>query len=152
MQTAKTVVFWAVIIVSAFVLWQVARTGSSAPAEPEVSYTDFLARIDSGQVSKVTIAGNIVHAQDTKGGRFRVVAPANQTVMMELLQQKGAEIWLKDTPEGNWSTWLMNLAPLILLGALWFFMIRGLRKAGRSRSPEQDPGSRDTLNQTRPGP
>jgi cell division protease FtsH len=64
---------------------------------------------------------------DDKGANFRVVVASNQAAMMDALQQHAVEIWFRDTAEGNWPTWLLNLAPLILLAALWYFMIRQMR-------------------------
>jgi cell division protease FtsH len=64
----------------------------------------------------------------SKGGSFRVIAPANQTAMLDAIQQHGVAIWFKDTNEQNWPNWILNLAPLVLLGALWFFMIRQMQR------------------------
>ncbi len=143
-SVVKTAVFWMVIVVSATLLWQVVKTGSTAPAVPEISYTEFFARVASGQISKVTIAGNVVRGSDPKNGNFRVIAPANQTAMLDALQQHGVDIWFKETPEQSWPNWILNLAPLVLLAALWFFMIRrmqGRRSVGEGPSsftPPQD--------------
>ena len=134
----KAAVFWMVIAVSAFLLWQTVKSGGSAQAIPEISYSDFLARIASAQVSSVTIAGNVVRGLDAKGRNFRVIAPATQTAMLDALQQHGVEIWFKETPDQGWPSWILNLAPLILLGALWFFMIRQMQ---RKRSVGEGPSS-----------
>jgi cell division protease FtsH len=110
-------------------LWQVTRSGGgSAPAVPEISYSEFLARIVSGQVSKVTIAGSVAHGFDAKGGSFLVYAPYNSSAMLEVLQQHGVEIWFKGAPEQSWPNWIANLAPLVLLAGLWFFMIRQVQR------------------------
>lgn len=146
-SVAKTVIFWAVIVVTAFLLWQVVRSGGPAQAVPEISYSEFLGRVTDGhgQVSKVTIAGSVVHGSDAKGGSFRVIAPSNQAAMLEVLQQHGVEIWFKETPEQNWPNWMLNLAPLVLLAALWFFMIRqmqrrrSLAEGSSSSTPPQGP-------------
>jgi cell division protease FtsH len=98
-------------------------------------------------VSSVTIAGNEVRGLDDKGANFHVVVPSNQTVLMDALQQHGVEIWFRDTSQGSWPSWLLNLAPLILLGALWFFMIRQMQtrtnirraESGVNPSPIQSP-------------
>src|SRR5580700_101760 len=87
-SVVRTVLFWAVIVVSAFLLWQVVRSGSSAQPVPEISHSDFLSRIASGQVGRVIIMGQ------------------------------------------GWPNWILNLAPLILLAALWFFMIRQMQTGG----------------------
>jgi cell division protease FtsH len=150
-SVVKTVVFWAVIVVSATLLWQVMRTGSAAQAVPEISYTEFLARIASGQVSKVTIAGNVVRGFDAKGGNFRVVAPPNQAALLGVLQQHGVEVWFKETTDQTWPSWILNLSPLVLLGALWLFMIRQIKTR---RSGGDGPPSSASLedSKTRFGP
>jgi cell division protease FtsH len=141
MNTAKTALFWLVIVVSAFLLWQVVRAGGTAQAVPEISYTEFLARVAKGQVGKVTIAGSLVRGFSANGS-FRVIAPSNQAALLDALQQHGVEIWFKEAPEQSWPNWILNLMPLILLGALWFFMIRQMqrkRSMGEGPSPSTPP-------------
>lgn len=150
-SVVRTVVFWAVIVVSAVLLWQVVKTGSTAQAVPEISYTEFLARVASGQVSKVIIAGGVVRGFDAKGGNFRVIAPSNQAALLGVLQQHGVEVWFKETTDQTWPSWILNLLPLILLGALWLFMIRQMQ---RRRSGGDGPPNPTSLQEpkTRFGP
>ena len=135
MQAMKAVIFWIVILVSAFLLWQVVRSDTSASREPEISYSEFMTRITNGQVSKVTISGSQVRGFDTKAGNFRVIAPPDQSLMISALQQHAVEIWFKDQAAQGWPNWILNLAPLILLAALWFFMIRQLQARSRRSGP-----------------
>lgn len=132
-----------VIFFSGFLLWQVARRGGSASAGPEISYSDFLARVASGQVNKVTITCNLVHAYDAKGGGFLVTAPSNHRAMLEVLQQYGVEIWFRDVP--TWPTRALYLIPLLLLVALWVVVIRQRRRIRRLESASgMASGSRST--------
>jgi cell division protease FtsH len=135
------------IVVSAFLLWQTVKSGGPARAVSEISYSDFLARIASGQVSSVTIAGSVVRGLDAKGSSFRVVGPTNQTAMLDALQQHGVNIWFKETTEQSWPNWILNLAPLLLLGALWFFMIRQMQ---RKRSTGDVPSSSMPPQESKP--
>ena len=138
--TAKTVLFWLVIVVSAYLLWQVVRANPENQNTPEISYSRFLAQVAEGQVTKVTISGSVVRGYDSKGGSFRVIAPQNQSAMLDALQQHGVDIWFRESPEQGWPTWLLNLAPLVLLAALWFFMIRQmLIKRNRLQTPTPSP-------------
>jgi cell division protease FtsH len=139
MNATKAVSFWLVIVVSAILLWQVVKSRGSAQTVPEISYSEFLGRVTNGQVSKVTIAGSVVRGADAKGVSFRVIAPSNQSAMLEVLQQHGVEIWFKEMPEQGWPNWILNLAPLVLLAALWFFMIRQMQR--RRSVPEGPPSS-----------
>jgi cell division protease FtsH len=126
--SVKKVVFWLVIVISAFLLWQSVRTGPNQQRIQEISYSEFLSQVDSGNVSKVTILGTHVNGQYRDGQSFQVTAPSSQEGMIRALREKNVEIWFKDTSNGGWPAWLLNLAPLILLAALWFFMIRQMKQ------------------------
>jgi cell division protease FtsH len=127
-STLKTMIFWAVIVLSAFLLWQSVKSRVPTQAVTEISYSDFMTRVEKGHLSRVTIAGSEITAVDVTGGVLRVIAPPNQTAMLDSLRQHQVAIWFKEKPEQSRLSWLLNLAPLILLGALWFFMIRQIQK------------------------
>src|SRR5207237_9244070 len=61
---------------------------------------------------------------------LHTTVPANYPDMIKTLRDKGVNITIKDISNGSWPTWLLNLAPLILLAALWFFMIRQMQTGG----------------------
>ena len=123
----KTLIFWAVILVSAVLLWRVARNGNTqAQHTPEISYSEFVSQINAGNVAKVTIARSRATGKYGTGGAFTVVVPASQEQMLTTLQQKNVEVWYADSSSDT-SQWLMNVAPLGLLAALWFFMIRRMQ-------------------------
>jgi cell division protease FtsH len=130
-KTSKRVIFWLVILGSAFLLWQAVKTNPGDKDVVEISYSHFLLQVADGHVTKVVIASNVVRGYDDKGNRFKVFGPANQSAMLDALQQHDVDIWFDELPEPTWGTWLMNLAPLTLLAALWFFMIRQMRKVGK---------------------
>jgi len=127
-SNVKSVVFWLVLVLSAFLFWQVVKAGPNTQGVPEISYSEFLSQVEGGSVSKVTISGNRVTGQYRDGHSFHVTAPTSQEGMIKLLHDKNVEIWFKDRNETAWPTWLLNLAPLIVLAALWFFMIRQMRQ------------------------
>jgi cell division protease FtsH len=123
----KAMVFWLVIMVSAFLLWQVVRSSPNQQTTQEISYSEFLSQVEAGNVTKVTISKSQVYGRARDNSSFRVTAPTNQEGMLLTLRQKNVEIWFKDTASVDRSTWLLNLAPLFLLAALWFVMIRKMR-------------------------
>ncbi len=123
----KAAVFWLVILVSAFLLWQTVRRSPNQQATPEISYSEFLSQVEAGNVTKVTISRNQIYGRSRDNSSFRVTAPTNQEGMLLTLRQKNVEVWFKDSASVDRSTWLLNLAPLFLLAALWFFMIRQMR-------------------------
>ncbi len=129
-STVKTIVFWLVIVLSAFLLWEVVRASNSGQKEKEVNFSQFLNDVDQGQVKEVTITGQEVRGKyrnDNSG--FHLTAPANYPDMIKMLRDKSVNISIRDINSGSW-TWLINLAPLALLAALWFFMIRQMQTGG----------------------
>jgi cell division protease FtsH len=129
-STVKTVGFWLVIVLSVFLLWQVVKAGSSGPKETEVNFSQFMSDVDQGTVKEVTITGMEVRGKKSDGSAFHTTAPANYPQMIDTLRGKGVMINFRDISNGGWPTWLLNFAPLILLAALWFFMIRQMQTGG----------------------
>ena len=143
--TIKTLVFWLVIVLSAFLLWQVVKGDHNQQKTPEISYSEFLSQVEGGNVAKVTISKTQVYGEYHSGSSFRVTAPISQEGMLLALHQKNVEIWFRDDANsGGWPTWLLNVAPLILLAALWFFMIRQVNaKQARTGKEGDAPGTDD---------
>jgi cell division protease FtsH len=130
-STVKTVVFWLVIVVSAFLLWTVVKQGSSGQKDKEVNFSQFMLDVDQGNVNDVTIIGMEVRGKlRNDGSLFHTTVPANYPDMIKTLREKGVTITIKDISNGSWPSWLLNLAPLVLLAALWFFMIRQMQTGG----------------------
>jgi cell division protease FtsH len=129
-NTVKAVLFWLVILISATLLWQVVKTGgSNSQRAPQISYSRFLSLVDEGKVVAVRISKTRADGTYSDGSFFRVIVPASQEQMLRALSENNAEIWFADTSESETFGWLVNLfAPLALLAALWFFMVRQLKK------------------------
>ncbi len=130
-STVKTVVFWLVIVLSAFLLWQVVKQSSSGPKEKDINFSEFLTDVDQGNVKEVTITGMEVQGKfQNDASTFHTTAPANYPDMIKMLRDKGVVMKFRDMNSGSWPSWLLNLAPLVLLAALWFFMIRQMQTGG----------------------
>jgi cell division protease FtsH len=120
-----------VIVVSAFLLWTVVKQGSSGQKDKEVNFSQFMQDVDQGIVNEVTVIGMEVRGKyKTDGSLFHTTVPANYPDMIKTLRDKGVTITIKDISNGSWPSWLLNLAPLVLLAALWFFMIRQMQTGG----------------------
>ena len=106
-STVKTVVFWLVIVSAGVLLWQVVKAGNSGPKEREINLSEFLANVDQGNVSEVTMIGQEVRGKfknDKAGSHTTVVS--GYTDMIKELRDKGVNITVKDTLR----RWLAELA------------------------------------------
>ena len=131
-STIKTVFIWAAILLSAFLLWQAVKTGSNTPKEKEITFSQFMSDVDQGLVQKVKVIGQEIRGDKKDGTTFHAIIPPplGDTEMYKTLRQKGVDIEIKDISNGTWPTWIATAAPLILFGALWFFMIRQMQTGG----------------------
>ena len=129
-STVKTVVFWLVIGISALLLWQVIQQGRNGQKDAEINFSQFLSDVDQGNVREVTVDGMQVRGKKRDNSAFHTTAPSNYPDMIKTLRDKGVVMNFRDVNSGSWPTWLLNLAPLVLLAALWFFMIRQMQTGG----------------------
>ncbi|HMJ22944.1 MAG TPA: ATP-dependent zinc metalloprotease FtsH [Terriglobales bacterium] len=131
-STVKTVVFWLVIVLSAVLLWQVMKAGSVGRKDKEVNFSQFLTDVDQGNVKEVTITAQEVRGKyRNDNSSFHTTAPANYPDMIKMLRDKGVSMNIRDITSGSWPLQLLGTwAPLILLAALWFFMIRQMQTGG----------------------
>ena len=130
-STVKTVVFWLMIGISAMALWYVVQAGRSGQREKETNFSQFMSDVEQGTVKDVTIVGQEVHGKYRDGSGFHTITPPAYPDMYKTLNDKHVEVTLKDINSGSWPLQLLGTwAPLILLGALWFFMIRQMQTGG----------------------
>ncbi len=130
-STVKTVAFWLVILLSGVLLWKVVQAGGTGAKEQELPFSAFLQKVDAGDVGEVVIAATDVHGKfKNSNSGFHTIVPANDPDMFKELRDKGVSVTMKDTSGNGWPTYLLNLSPLILFAALWFFMIRQMQTGG----------------------
>jgi len=96
-STVKTVVFWLVIVFSAFLLWQVMKAGSAGQKDKEVNFSQFLTDVDQGNVKEVTITAQEVRGKyRNDNSSFHTTAPANYPDMIKMLRDKGVSMNTRD--------------------------------------------------------
>jgi cell division protease FtsH len=130
-STFKTVVLWLTLIAVALVLWRMISTGANSPKDSEITYTQFMAEVNGNNVSEVTVIGTEAHGKyRNKKEAFHLFVPANNPELLKTLDAHGVVTSFKDSQGANWPMWLFQLSPVILLGVLWFIMIRQMQTGG----------------------
>src|SRR5215469_1966823 len=89
--------------------------------------------VDQNNVREITVNGMEVRGKFRDGSAFHTTAPSNYFTpeMLKNMQAKGIVITFRDINSGSLPLQLLGTwAPLILLGALWFFMIRQMQTGG----------------------
>ena len=132
-STVKTALFWLLIIVSAFLLWQVVKSARDGQKDAELNVSQFMTDVDQNNIQEITVNGMEVRGKLRNNTLFHATVPANYFTpeMLKALQGKGVGLGFRDRDSGSLPLQLLGTwAPLILLGALWFFMIRQMQTGG----------------------
>jgi cell division protease FtsH len=132
-STVKTVLFWLLIGISALLLWEVVKGARDGQKDAELNVSQFMSDVDSGNVHDMTVNGMEVRGKRKDGSAFHTTVPSNYFTpeMLKNLHDKGVVITFRDQNSGSLPLQLLGTwAPLILLGALWFFMIRQMQTGG----------------------
>jgi cell division protease FtsH len=126
----KTLIFWGVLACLVILLIAVVRTGQGR-REQQITFTEFLTKVQEGQVKEVTITGGEVHGsyQNPSLG-LRTFIPLNYPDLYKQLQDHSVNVEIKDTSSGNWVSILVNLSPFIVIFAFWIFMMRQMQSGG----------------------
>ena len=132
-STVKTVLFWLLIGVSALLLWEVVRSARDGQKDKEPNVAQFMSDVDQNNVKDFEVNGMEVRGHYRDGSGFHTTLPTNYFTpeMLKNLQSKGVSFKFHDINSGSIPLTLLGTwAPLILLGALWFFMIRQMQTGG----------------------
>ena len=135
-STFKTVVLWVTLIAVGLVLWKLISSNNNSGKDREISYTEFIRDLNdsnpSNQISEVTIVGNQAQGKFRDGKQFHLDVPANNPELVKALDEHKDTVTtkFKNDQGANWPMWLFQLSPVILLGVLWFIMIRQMQTGG----------------------
>jgi len=127
-STLKSLLFWMVLVVVGVLIWNFST--SFQPRERVISFTEFMQRVDSGQVASVTITGNDVTGVDKSNDTFRLVVPQQFDGLANRLHDKGVAISAKEPAASPWASLLYSWAPILLMIGFWIFLMRQMQSGG----------------------
>ncbi len=101
------------------------------PSVVEMSYSDFLTSVESGQISSVNIQGDEVTGKGSGGKDFKVVTPPADSELIPILRKAKVNILVKQKEESPWYvTILVSWFPMLLLIGVWIFFMRQMQVGG----------------------
>src|SRR6266481_1007567 len=129
-STAKTILFWISIVFLGIMLWKLVSANGNAARGDEPSYSEFMARVDAGDIKEVTLypspnsyelTGEYIRPADRS---FHLTVPKEVVpALMGQLREKGVSIKVKEARSADWTLILLNAAPLILLVGFCLFLM-----------------------------
>jgi cell division protease FtsH len=129
----RNLAIWGVIVVLVVVVYSVMQGQThGSPAPQELYYSDLLAKIDQGDISKVNIHGPMIDVTDRAGHDFHVVGPSdNDPELEKRLAARGVKWSYQPPGPGILMQLLWNMLPLALFALGWIFIVRQMQGGAR---------------------
>ena len=100
------------------------------PAAIQIPFSDFMDKVDKGEVNDVTIKGTDVKGTLATGKSFTTVLPLDYADVVKDLRTKKVKINVEQVKESAWYNFLMVWAPLILMVFWFLFIVRNMQMGG----------------------
>ena len=130
-STFKSLLFWLAIVVAAIGIYQYS---SLQQTDKSLTFTEFLAKVEAKQITKVTFTGNKITGElngaDPTAMTFHTYMPIGYEGLPNELLRKEVTLNATDATSGNWAIYLLQWAPIALLIGFWIFMMRQMQSGG----------------------
>ncbi|MFC1719882.1 ATP-dependent zinc metalloprotease FtsH [Pseudomonadota bacterium] len=132
---AKNLLTWAII---AIVLVSIFNHYASVGTTPDaLSYSEFLANVDNGQVAQVHIqsndAGNNIKGNNVDGGTFQTFGPPDPKLVDQLVENKIEITAEPPTERSVFVDLILGVAPILLLIGVWVYFMRQMQGGGAGK-------------------
>ncbi|MBI3808907.1 MAG: ATP-dependent metallopeptidase FtsH/Yme1/Tma family protein [Nitrospirae bacterium] len=126
---AKNLIFWVVVGLFMILLFNLFTFQGQSPDE-EVRFSEFVAKVEQGDVREVTIRGNHLNGLFKDGRPFKTYT-VEYPELVKLLRDNHVAINAKPPDDSPWYvTLLVTWGPFVLFLALWFFLMRQMQIGG----------------------
>ena len=130
MGNARNVAFWVVLFVLILALFNLFGGNQSTLNSATISYSDFIARVDRGEVSSVVLDGEQVRILGADGKQYVTVKPEGEEVADKLID-KNVEVKVERQERSGFMSILGVWLPFLLLIGVWVFFMNRMQGGGR---------------------
>ena len=133
-STVKQVLIWVLAVAFLLGSWQFVSKNMNIVKETTISLSKLQSDAEAGKIAEVTINGTAATGKYKEGAAsvlgFNTTIPPMYPDLYKDLISHGVNVSQKD-PNGNqWLGWLLQLAPIAIILALFLFMMRQMQSGG----------------------
>ncbi len=130
MNNARNIAFWVVLFLLILALFNLISGGQSNIATSTVSYSDFVDRVEGGDVSNATIDGEKIVFRGGDGRDYVTIQPEGAE-STNLLVENNVDFAAKPQQQSGFVTVLMTFLPFLLLIGVWIYFMNRMQGGGR---------------------
>ncbi len=130
-MTMRNLAIWGVIVLALVAIFGVLNSGGHGGSARQISYSEMLSRVDSGDIKSVKIHGQTLEAKDRQGATLSTIGPLDTQDLEHRLEAHGAAFEFEQPGAGLIPTILINMLPILLLIGVWVFFMRQMQGGAR---------------------
>ena len=127
-STLKSLAFWIVLVLVGILVWNISTRFQ--PSQKAEKFSEFMSKVDSGQISSVTIVGSEITYTSKSGDSFRTYAPAQYEGLANKLIDRNVVVSAREATASPWAALLYSWAPILLMIGFWIFFMRQMQSGG----------------------
>jgi cell division protease FtsH len=127
---ARNIAFWVVLFVLVVALFQLFSGGQTTTTSRPIAYSEFIDRVDQGQVSSVVLDGERVVVTAKDGSKFVTIRPEGEELTDQLIA-KGVEVRAESQEESGIMSFAQIWLPFLVLIGIWIFFMNRMQGGGR---------------------
>jgi cell division protease FtsH len=116
------------LVVVAIMVWRFSTQFQTAASQ--LTFTEFMAAVDAGQVTSVTITGNEITGVRQNDQQFRTFAPPQYEGLANRLIDRSVSVTARPETASPWTAFLVSWAPILLIIGFWIFFMRQMQSGG----------------------
>jgi cell division protease FtsH len=130
-STAKTILFWIALLLTAVLLYQVVQHTSTGK-DKDWAFSEFMTAVqrEPTNVKEVTISESDIKGKLSNGETFKTVLPMEYPELLNILQSKNIIIHGEHPTQSPWLAALVSWAPFLFLIGFWIFFMRQMQSGG----------------------
>ncbi|MFT7145009.1 MAG: cell division protease FtsH, partial [bacterium] len=146
---ARNFLFWAMLVLLALSLYQMAAPSMNAVQKEKATYSDIMNLVDEGAVSSIQIKGQTISALRSDGQALEALAPYDPDLIKNL-RNKNVAIEVKPKEgESVLKQILISMLPIGVIILFWIVMMNKMQGGGKAMSFGKSKAQMLTENQIR---
>ena len=130
MSNNRNIAFWLVLFLLIVVLFNVFSSGTSSLQSREISYSDFVASVERGEVATVILDGENIRFKGGDNVEYVTVRPADTNVT-DLLIENQVVVRAEKQEQSLFQSFIMSILPFLLLIGVWIYFMNRMQGGGR---------------------
>jgi cell division protease FtsH len=127
---ARNIAFWVVLFLLILALFNLFSGGQSTMSSQQISYSDFIERVEADEVSSVTLDGERVLFRGEDGRNYVTIRPDGADITDRLIDNE-ITVNAKPQEQSGFTTILMTFLPFLLLIGVWIYFMNRMQGGGR---------------------